>query len=373
MAVVQSPDLTSAIKLLTSELSDLFNARVTVFEKREGGWRAISGAPRMFNEREWHARLAVTPAGRPALLPISDARSEQATVLPLGGPTGPPLALVLDGDWTADDGTLKVFALLVSMGLDSLRQRDERRTAERRLVAAYGVAKRLSRLTDIEQLSQQTVDRIAGLLDADRVSLALYDKNEQTLSIVATHGYPLAQVKDVRIPAGTWVIGHVFSNGRPIFVDDARLLPGMHHDRYRTTAFAAVPLVAGDETVGVLSVTEKRHGARFGRDDEILLRGISVITGLAVAAARSTSEAAMLAHAATIDSVTNLSNRQYLDNRLREEVARSKREGTPLAASTMRSGIKLVIRCCASPEASFDRRCASSTSVRDTAAMNSPS
>jgi diguanylate cyclase (GGDEF)-like protein len=331
MAVVQSPDLTSAITLLTSELSELFSARVTVFEKRDGGWRVISGAQRTFNEREWHARLAVTPAGRPALLPVGDARSEQATVLPLGGPTGPPLALVLDGDWTADDGTLKVFALLVSMGLDSLRQRDERRAAERRLVAAYGVAKRLSRLTETEQLSQQTVDRIAALLDADRVSLALYDKNEQTLSIVATHGYPLSQVKDVRIPAGAWVIGHVFSNGRPIFVDDARLLPGMHHERYRSTAFAAVPLLAGHETVGVLSVTEKRHGARFGRDDEILLRGMSVIAGLAVAAARSTSEAAVLAHAATIDSVTNLSNRQYLDNRLREEVARSKREGTTLA------------------------------------------
>ena len=98
------------------------------------------------------------------------------------------------------------------------------------------------------------------------MSLALYDKTEHALSIAAVHGYPIADVKDVRIPAGTWVIGHVFSHGHPLFVDNARLFPGMHHERYRTQAFAAVPLLAGSETIGVLSVTEKRHGDRFGRE-----------------------------------------------------------------------------------------------------------
>jgi diguanylate cyclase (GGDEF)-like protein len=305
IAVVNSPNLDSAVELLVSQLSNLFGTHVTLFEKRGQHWHAIAGTPRTFDTRD--------------------------SALSLTGPDGPPLVLVLDGDWTADQNTLKVFALLVSMGLDSLRQRGERHAANRRVVAAYAMARRLSRLGSVEQVAQNVVDQVAALMEADRVSLAVYDRNEQALSIAATSGYPLSDVKDVRIPAGAWLIGHVYAHARPVVVSDARLFPGMRHERYRSHSFAAVPLLAGGETVGVLSVTEKRDGDRFDQEDEIVLRGIGVIAALALVAARSTTEAATLAHAATIDSVTNLLNRPYLDNRLREEVARSKREGTTLS------------------------------------------
>ena len=121
------------------------------------------------------------------------------------------MAVVLDGDWTADHSTLRVFALLVSIGLDSLRQRDERRAAERRIVAAYAMARRLGRLSTVEAVSQEIVDRMAALLSADRASLAIYNHAEDALSIVATRGLPLAQVKDIRIPRGAWVIGLVLT------------------------------------------------------------------------------------------------------------------------------------------------------------------
>ena len=330
MAVVNSPDLESAVTSLTSQLSDLFETDVTVVEKRGRQWHTVAGAERAFDEGN-HAGMAAVLSGTPALLPAVNGHGGHATALPLTGPDGPALALVLDGDWSADRSTLKVFGLLVSIGLDSLRQRDHRRAAERRIVSAYAMGRRLSRLRSVEEVSQQIVDHIATLLEADRVSLAMFDKNEHALSIVAAHGYPLAHVKDVRIPAGSWVIGHVYAHARPVIVSDVRLFPGTNHERYRTHAFASVPLLAGTEAVGVLSVTEKRHGERFGREDEVLLRGLSVIAGLALVAARSSTEAATLAHAATIDSVTNLLNRPYLDNRLREEVARSKREGSTVA------------------------------------------
>ena len=331
MAVVNAPDLKSAIELLTSQLSALFSTRVTMFEQRGRRWCAVAGAERPSEELDWEAGLSAVASGAPTLLLPANAIGKHSTALALAGPSGPAMALVLDGDWTADHSTLRVFALLVSIGLDSLRQRDERRAAERRVVAAYGMARRLSSLTTVEQVTQEIVDRMAALLDADRVSLALYSKSDDALSIAAAHGYSHAQFKDLRIPSGAWVIGHVHAHARPIFVDDARLFPGMHHDRYRTHAFAAVPLLAGRDTVGVLSITGKRAGDRFGREDEMMLRGMSVIAALALTAARSTREAATLAHAATIDSLTNLLNRPYLDNRLREEVARSKREGTTLA------------------------------------------
>ncbi|HJU43651.1 MAG TPA: diguanylate cyclase [Vicinamibacterales bacterium] len=331
ITVVHSPDLQSAIELLASDLARLFSTRVTVFEKQGRQWTAIAGAERVADQRDWQASLTAVLAATPALVPGTSGREEHVTAISLTGPSGPDLALVLDGDWTADPSTLKVFALLVSIGLDSLRQRDDRRAIGRRLVAAYAMARRLSRRQSVEQIAQQIVDHIAELLDADRVSLALFEKNEDALSIAATHGYPLAHVKHVRVPAGAWVIGHVYSHARPIFVDDDRFFPGVRRDHYRTRSFAVVPLLSGNEPIGVLSVTGKRQVDRFDRDDELVLRGLSVIAALALDAARGTTEAAKLAHAATVDSVTSLLNRPYLDNRLREEIARSKREATTLA------------------------------------------
>lgn len=331
MAVVNSRNLQSAVDLLAAELSHLFSTRVTVLEKRDRQWHVVAGAQRAGDTGAWQAGLTAVLSSTPALFPVSNGGAEHATAISLTGPDGPDLALILDGDWTADRSTLKVFALLVSIGLDSLRQRDEGRAAGRRLVAAYATARRLSRARTVERVAQQVVDGVAELIDADRVSLALYDRNEDALSVVATHGYTLAHVKHLRIPPGTWVIGHVYAHGRPIFVSDARRFHGMRHDQYRTHAFAAVPVLEGRDTIGVLSVTEKRDGNPFSGADEMVLRGMSALAGLAAVAARSTMEAAKLAHAATIDSVTNLLNRPYLDNRLREEVARSKREGTTLA------------------------------------------
>ena len=331
MAVVNSPTLPSAVELLASELSSLFATHVTVFEKRDRQWSVLAGRERGSAALDWQVSLAATLSGAPATLRISDARGEPVTAISLTGPRSPELVLVLDGDWTADQSTLNVFAMLVSIGLDSLRHNDERRIVERRLVQAYALARRASRTRSVEEIAQQVVDGTAELLDADRVSLALYDRNEDALFIAATHGYPVAQVKHVRISPGAWVTGHVYSHARPLFVGDARFFPGMRHEQYQTHSFAAVPLIAGRETIGVLSVTEKRHRDQFDRADEMALRGVSAIAGLALVAARSTAEAAKLAHAATVDSVTNLLNRPYLDSRLREEVARSKREGATLA------------------------------------------
>ena len=58
---------------------------------------------------------------------------------------------------------------------------------------------------------------------------------------------------------------------------------------------------------------------------------MSVIAGMALIASRSQTEAGRLAYAATVDSLTGLLNRTYLDGRLRQGVERAKRAGNPLA------------------------------------------
>jgi diguanylate cyclase (GGDEF)-like protein len=332
LAVLDATDLQSAFELVASELSALFDTHAMVFERRGRRWVAVAGADPDVTESEWQDLLSTVMAQKPGLFShLDDPDGRALTAISLTGPDGPEAALVVDGDWTADRSTLKVFALLVSMGLDSLRQRQNRHGAGQRLIAGYAMARRWSRLASVESVAQQIVRHIAGLIDADRVSLSLYNESDKALSVVATHGYPLANAADMRVAPGAWVIGHVFSRARPIFVADARLVPGTRRERYRTHAFAAVPLLAGSEPIGVLAVTDKRDQQPFTREDETLLRGMSVIASLAIVAARSHAEAAKLTYAATVDSVTHLLNRPYFDSRLHEEVERTRREGTTLA------------------------------------------
>jgi diguanylate cyclase (GGDEF)-like protein len=124
----------------------------------------------------------------------------------------------------------------------------------------------------------------------------------------------------------------VYSSGRPVAVPDIRQIPGMSGERlqYRSFSFAAVPMFAGTETVGVLSATDKRDGSAFDRQDTVALRTFSAFAALALMAARSDTEVHRLAYAATVDSLTGLFNRPYLDARLRQEVERARRGASSL-------------------------------------------
>src|SRR6185436_15493853 len=134
------------------------------------------------------------------------------------------------------------------------------------------------------------------------------------------------------IEPGTWVLGHVFSTGRPMVVPDIRQMHGSSLERrYRTFSFAATPLFAGTETLGVLCATDKRDGSTFNRGDAVALRTLGMSASLALVAARSESEVHRLAYAATVDALTGLFNRPYLETRLHEEVERAKRGPSSLA------------------------------------------
>jgi diguanylate cyclase (GGDEF)-like protein len=201
------------------------------------------------------------------------------------------------------------------------------------LTGGYATARRLSRLGSVEAVAQRIVDQVSRVVDAGRVSLALHRPADDFLTIVATHGYAMSAVEQIRIQPGDWVIGHVYSKGRPVLVRDVRRIHGMAHERrgYRSFSFAAVPIFAGSTTVGVLTATDKRDNSSFDRQDFVALRTMSVVAGMALVAARSQTEAGRLAYAATVDALTGLLNRTYLDGRLHQEFERAKRAGTQLA------------------------------------------
>jgi diguanylate cyclase (GGDEF)-like protein len=332
--VASAPDRDAAFDALVTEVARTLNTRTCLFQRVNRGWRLLAqarGGLRVSIE-DLHAVLGgVPPDDRPAVLDLRGFGEGIWTSIGLTKASGAPLVVLLSGDWSKL-AILPALSAALPFVVQSVLERTARRRAERLIVDGYALERRLSRLGSEEAVSQRVVERVSQTLGAERVALAVYRPEENRLAIAATHGYAVSVVKDVRIEPGSWVVGHVYASGRPVVVDDIRLLAGksLAPRPYRTFSFAAVPIVAGDKTVGVLSATDKRDGSAFDRHDTLALRTFGVSAALALVASRSETEAHRLAYAATIDSLTGLFNRSYFDARLHQEVERAKRSGSSL-------------------------------------------
>jgi diguanylate cyclase (GGDEF)-like protein len=334
--VAAADDYSAVFDIVVGEVSRLLNARVCIVQHLERGWMLMGqarGGLRV-SVSDLKAALDALPLGAPiAALDLRAIGEGIWTSISLDDARGSSLTMLVSGDWTSHSAMLTPSAAALAFALASVRERQARRHAERLLVDGYAMARRLSRLGGVETVCQRVVDHVARSIGADRVALALYRPDEDRLAVAATHGYPFSVVKDVRIAPGSWVIGHVFSSGRSVLVPDIRqtLALSSQRQQYRTFSFAAVPVFAGTETVGVLSATDKADGSAFNRDDIVALRTISVSAALALIAARSDTEVHRLAYAATVDAHTGLFNRPYFDARLHQEVERAKRASSSLA------------------------------------------
>lgn len=332
-AVARAADLEAAYDVLIAGLSSALQTRAGLFERRDRGWTLIAGTEDAAVVPDLQRTLGRLSPGEVTRLPDPYGSTPGAwTAASLEGPGGPPVVLLLAGDWTAPHALSSTWFLCVSYALCSVQERDVRRRTERLLVSGYTMARRLSRLGGIEVVAGRVADHVARLMNAERVAVALYRAAEDCLGVAATHGYPLSTVDDIRIQPGAWVIGHVYSSGRPLFVRDVRSVRGMPQDRqrYRTYSFAAVPMFAGGETVGVLTATDKRDGSAFNRLDITMMRTLSVAAAVTIVAARSQAEVSRLSYAVTVDSLTALLNRPYLDARLHQEIERARRGATLL-------------------------------------------
>jgi diguanylate cyclase (GGDEF)-like protein len=334
-AVARAGDEQAALDRLITDLSEALGTRACVFQRTDRGWMLLAQARGGLRLSISDVQAALDSVPASTLVDAVDLRPLGEgvwTSMSLDAADAATMLLLVAGDWTIVDRALHPFVTTLKLALACVREREARKRTECMLIDGYTMARRLSRLGGVEAVSHQIVQQVARSVDADRIALALYRPEEDCLSIAATYGYPTATVKDVRIEPGSWVMGHVYASGRPVLVPDIRRMQGMTTERrqYRTWSFAAVPMFAGSVPLGVLSATDKRDGTPFDRRDATTLRALSVSAALALVAARNDSEVHRLAYAATVDSLTGLFNRPYVDARLHQEVERAKRAATSL-------------------------------------------
>lgn len=316
---------------LVTHIGEIVQAKVGVAGKRAGAW-VVAAESRAEPQINVHSGGGLHPfdgmsATSGHRVELWRAFDRDWTLVALASPPNAPAILILDGDWTACALVLRDLAQSFS-----LEDAQDPSSAQ----ALHAIMRRLTRaLADTSGLAavgEVILRHVVQAVPSGMASLAVASADGQ-LSIVATHGYPRALVEHLRIPAGIGVIGTVHVSRIPLLVPDVAATPGFdrRRSRYRTSAFTAMPIVAGAESLGVVSLTDRLNAGPYTPADLGALAVLLAPAALALGRERVWQEAQAYAQAAVIDPVSGLFNRRYFQARLDEELQRAIRQMTPVA------------------------------------------
>ena len=188
-----------------------------------------------------------------------------------------------------------------------------------------GISSTIAQGVDLDPLIGLIARETLGLVGADSCSVMLLDDQRTELLCRAACGLAPEEMRDITFRVGEGVAGWVAAKGEAARIDDvagdARFVhkPNQH---IRIGALLCVPLKVRDMVVGVITIT-RATASSFSTEDQEILSFLANAVVLDV-------ENARLYRLSVTDPLTKACNRQYLRERLPDEVDRSRRFNHPL-------------------------------------------
>ena len=159
-------------------------------------------------------------------------------------------------------------------------------TLESELLVVQQAARIISRGSPPEDAIERILGLLSQLLGLNRGRVLLIDPRTDTLQIRYAYGLTRDERARGRYAVGEGVTGRVFQSGQVALIQDIddeagyltravprAVLPG------EPVAFIALPIVQGDETIGVLAVHRLRRRERPFQRDVALLQVIATLIG----------------------------------------------------------------------------------------------
>ena len=223
--------------------------------------------------------------------------------------------------------SISKFCRDLALPLEVLRLRDELEQRTRFTDYLQGFTERINAVEPAETY-RSILRYSAELLRAERGSLLLLDEASNELEVKAAIGMRAEVARETRIHLGESISGAVLREGRPLVVrnlEAAGYAPAPAERHYKTKSFISYPIIIAGRKVGVLNVTDKAGGGTYDEADLSLLAIIAPQMALALDRAEWQEKAAQFQLMSITDPLTGLLNRRYLEERLTEELNRSKR------------------------------------------------
>jgi diguanylate cyclase (GGDEF)-like protein len=182
---------------------------------------------------------------------------------------------------------------------------------------------------ELNNLLQTITERAVKLLNVTLGELLLFDKQTDEMEIVAQ--YPLDPTQmGFKMRPGEGAMGRVAVTKRGLILNDYKAFVNSLPDKITTGIEATldVPLLKGNELIGVLGVARHNRNHKFNKDDMHLL---TVFANQATVAIENARLYKNVQHLAFTDALTGINNRRRLFELLDEEYRRSLRYQRPLS------------------------------------------
>ena len=233
----------------------------------------------------------------------------------------------------ADRGTQRTIARVaqaVASQLEILKLRDEvmQRDWLARAVRKFNES---LKTIDADDFWTRVTQVSAELLRAERASLLVRDEKSNRLQAKASVGSMIDLAGESSV--GERVARPALEAGEPLVVThiSAFVPPAPDEWRYKSDSFITFPVAIGDRKLAVLNFTDRADGESFNERDVEFLQAITPQIAIAIDRATMKDKAGEFEQLSVTDALTGLLNRRYLQERLSEEIQRSKRHHFPMS------------------------------------------
>jgi len=240
-------------------------------------------------------------------------------------------------DTDIDDETARIisaFCQQASLVQENAQLQRERRDLTKDVSVFLEIAKTVGSAMDSEEIFSIILDKSTQYVQAEQGSIMLLDEDRRELSIKAMKGLNKKVVELLKIHPGEGISGQVVMSGSPLIVADIdtdHRITQERRPRYKTKSFISIPLKLDGRTIGVLNVADKISGEIFSKEDLQLLVSIGAYASVAIERSRFYQKTEELKKISITDSLTGLLNRRYFQERMSEEIERSRRHHLPLS------------------------------------------
>ncbi|MCU0661046.1 MAG: GAF domain-containing protein [Myxococcota bacterium] len=244
------------------------------------GWSAVHRATVRVENTSLDTRSVAQVDGDGALLAFPlQFEGKLLGILALNRALGEPFS----------DDDQQILSLLSGHGSALLSCSAEREDARARLIELkarsdryeliHNVGQTLVERQTLESAMQQVVDMVARHLNYSQTAVLLLDAELEELEVISAYGY--GDVVGLRIPVTQGATGYAVRHAEPVNIadvtSDPRYVKGIKAGRSELV----VPILRGDEVVGVIDLESPVAGA-FDSEDVALLRVVASYASAAI-------------------------------------------------------------------------------------------
>ena len=223
---------------------------------------------------------------------------------------------------------------LLDAQLEIVRLTDQLENRKRSIGQFYAFLRGIASTLESQKVYESLLVKFSEVMKAGRSSLMILNEESNELALEAALGAGPESSATVHLKLSESVAGSVLASGIPLVVRDAdndSRLPRSRPGKYKTKSFISYPITLGARKVGVINLTDRTDGVPYENDDLMMLEMMAPHLALIIDRTEWARKAQTFQQMSLTDPLTGLPNRRYLQDRLFEEVERSKRYNTPFS------------------------------------------